>query len=854
MRALKWFGYGLLSVLLLALGLAAALWLGEDRIINLFVTAANRHLRTPVQVQKLELSWREDFPRVSILLTNVRVGGSLPLDTVALARVRRLHCSFDAWDVLGGRYRIRTLTVEQGAVQVRLNQHGQPNYLVLRPDTAANGDEPLRFDFERVRVRNVAVSYADSSLRQRYTLHAHDLTAALRIAGDTVQVQATGPLRVEGLRVGPDTYFRQRELTVNTALAVNRATRQVRIQPSEVQVGPAVYTVAGTVGWRGPTQLALQLGGKNTDVQSLLALLPPRFSKPLAVYRSEGAVYFGGTVKGELSAKHYPRVDVRFGCRDASFVHPQTKQRIEHVFLTGAFRNGPQALARTAVLELSNIRGRLGGKPFSGSLSYRNFHDPYVRLNLRAELEVADALRFYPVAALHQASGQLRLEAQLAGNLRTFRQNPARAAGEASGELQLRNVSLRLRKLNLGLTQLNGSFLLRRNDVAVSNFTGRAGSSDFRLNGLFRNALGWLLLPRQPLRVEADVAARLLNLDELLQAGSSGPANGPAPRAATAANGYALQLPPNIDLDLNATVQQLRFRSFRARALSGAVRMHEQVLTSPGIALSAAAGRLQLRGTLDARQPGLLKVSTVASCQQVRLDSLFYAFEDFGQHFITSRHLRGQLSGTAEADMYFGPQLQPLTNKLEAEVRATVRHGELNNFGPAQQLSMLASREQLRRLRFDELTNTIYIQSRTVYVPDMEIRSNVRRASVIRVTGTHTFDQQMDYHLTIPLLPGLRRPVLAGADGSLAKGPDLLLRVWGNEDKFRVAYDRERAVARRREAGSPAPGGPAQAPAGNGGGATPAAAAPAVRSRPPTPAPPHQKKPASPQPGEYFEF
>ncbi|WP_162910794.1 AsmA-like C-terminal region-containing protein [Hymenobacter oligotrophus] len=842
-------------MLLVGMGLAATLWLGEERIINLFVAAANKHLRTPVQVQKLELSWREDFPRVSILLTNVRVGGSLPLDTVALARVQRLHCSFNAWDVLGGRYRIRTLTVEQGAVQVRLDREGRPNYLILRPDTAAPADnEPVRFDFERVRVRNVAVSYADSSVRQRYRLQAHNLTAALLIAGDTVQVRATGPMRVEGLRVGTDTYFRQREITVRTALAINRATRQVRIQPSEVQIGPATYTVAGNVGWRGPTQLALQLGGKNTDVQSLLALLPPRFSKPLAAYRSEGAVYFGGSVRGEWSGKRYPQVDVRFGCRDASFVHPETRQRVEHVFLAGSFRNGPQASARAAVLELRNVRGRLGGKPFSGSLSYRNLQDPYVRLSLQAELEVADALRFYPVAALQQASGQLRVRAQLAGNLRAFRQNPARAAGEASGELQLRNVRLRLRNPNLGLTQINGSFLLRRNDVAVSDFTGRAGSSDFRLNGLFRNALGWLLLPRQPLRVEADVAAGLLNLDELLQTGSLPTAAGAAPRVTPRGGSYALKLPANIDLDLNATVQQLRFRRFRARALSGAVRLHEQMLTSPGIALTAAAGRLQLRGTLDARQPALLKVSAVAACQQVQLDSLLYVFEDFGQNFITSRHLRGQLSGTAEADMYFGPQLQPLTNKLEAEVRATVRHGELNNFAPAQQLSMLASREQLRRLRFDELTNTIYIQSRTVYVPEMEIRSNVRRASLIRVTGTHTFDQQMDYHLSVPLLPGLRRPAL---DGALAKGPNLLLHVWGNEDKFRVAYDRERAVAQRQEAGPPAPAGASSGPAGAGstGAATPAApAAPGLRGRQPAPAAPHQKKPAAPQPGEYFEL
>ncbi|WP_345223073.1 AsmA-like C-terminal region-containing protein [Hymenobacter koreensis] len=576
-------------------------------------------------------------------------------------------------------------------------------------------------------------------------------------------------------------------------------------------------------------------------------------SRRLAAYRSRGEVYFSGTVRGELSAKQNPQVKVRFGCRDASFYHPDTKQTLEHVHLAGTFTNGAQATARQAVLELKDVRGRLRGRPFSGSLRYANLLDPTITLHVRADLDVADALRFYPTPVIRQASGQAKLDIKLNGNVRALRRNPGRAAAQASGEMVLRNVSLKLRDLAPALSGLNGSFLLRRNDVAVTNFSGRLGQSDFLLSGMFRNALGWLLVPNQALLVEADVSSRLLNLNELLSTPeAAGAVSAGSKVGAAETNGYTFKLPANLALDLEASVAQLRFRRLRARGARGKVRLQQQVLSTPGVTLVAAGGRFDVRGSLDARQPTVVQAHTVASCQQVPLDSLFYVFENFGQAFITARHLRGELTAKADADLFFTPQLRPLTERLEAEVHATVRRGELNNFEPMQKLSMVASREQLRHLRFDELTNTVYIQSGTVYVPSMDIRSNVRAASRITVTGTHTFDQQMDYHLAIPLLPGLRRPVFKTTDGGIAtsNGPELLLHVWGDEANFRVGYDRERAQARRN--------GPAAAPSAETKAPATSSPAPAppprLRDVLKTPIKPAEKKPAIPQPGEYFEF
>lgn len=828
-------------------------WLGQERIIALFVQEANRYLITPVKVGRMQVSLLDQFPRVSITLHELRVSGSLPQDTVPLARARRLYFAFDAWDMLRGHYRIRAVTLTDGQVQVSHDQQGRANYDVIRYDTTATAaSQPFAFALENIRLERVRAVYDDQQRQQRYTVQVHDVKAQLDVEDMLVGVRAQGSTRVEALQLGPDAYFRNKDLALTTRLQIDRAARLVTIEPSVLNVGKAAYSVAGRVDYRQATTLGLRMEGRQTDAQSVLALLPARLASRLSAYRSRGDLYFGGTVRGELSAKASPRIDVSFGCRDASFYHPEFRQAVEHVFLSGSFSNGAARAAHTSVLSLRDVRGTLQGRPFSGNVRYVNFQNPTLSLDLRADLDVGRAQRFYPLAAVRAASGTARLQLQFVGNLRQFRAQPASAAVRSSGVLALHGVQLQLRDFRQPFTGLNGNFVLRRNDVAINGFSGKIGNSDFRLNGFFRNALGWLLLPRQQLLLDADLKAQLLDFDQLLRMHQpAGPSRAtvakPAAPSTPAAGSYGLRISPQLALDVRTDVQRVRFRRFRGQRLTGTIRLRNQLLSAAPLSIMAAGGQASFRGTLDARRPQLLRLSSTISCQQLPLDSLFYAFEDFGQRFITARHLRGSLTARAESDLYFDGALNPLTDRMEAEVNLTVRNGELNNFQPLQKLSMIAGRERLRHLRFAQLTTPVYIQSRTVYLPEMEIRSNVRAASLIRVTGTHTFDQQMDYHVSIPILPGLLQRT-----AGMGSGPSLLLAIQGDEDNFRVTYDRRSSVARPASSLPPARR-PATA------AEPPKPVAPVENTTPPAPRKAFElkkpeKKPAQPQTGEYFDF
>ncbi|RNI26815.1 hypothetical protein EFB08_10025 [Rufibacter latericius] len=779
---------GIFFVMALAVGV---LYLYQDKIIGLFVAEANQHIKTKVAVEKIEVTWWEQFPQVAIRMENVEITETVPGSKVPLARMKKVYSTFDIWDLLRGTYHLREMHLEDGTVHARVLPNGEANYLFYQSTDTVQGDK-LSFELQRISLRRVQVIYQDLKRKQRFQAQAHAVSASLSMEEPILKIEASGNTRIHAISIGSNDYFRDKEVTLHSHLSLNTQKKEISIEPSEVKIGRAVYEVNGQIAHRGKTQLDLQVKGKNTDVQSILALLPPKFSRQFSKYRSSGNVYFSGGVKGEMSSRKNPQVTLSFGARNASFFHPDYREKIEQVNLEGRFTNGAQQSWQTSVLELRKIQGKLQGNPFSGEVVYRNFANPDLQVQLKAQVDVGHVLGLFPVKDIKSGSGQAQVQFAFSGNVGAFRRNPNGAGISASGEATLKQVRLQLRQHPVPLTNLTGSFLFRKNDVAVSGLKGRMGNSDFQANGTLHNVLAWLFLKNQTLRVGAEVKVGSLDLNQVLTA-SSGAKSLSGLGKGKVASSYAFNMPARLELDLKTSAQKVKFRRFRGRQLHGRIQLKDKVLSTPGMAVQAGGGTFSIRGRMDARRP-LIKVTSVANLENIRVDSLFYVFEDFGQNFIMQRHLRGELTAQIESDTYLDHHLSPRTDLVQAQVKTILRNGQLIQFAPMQKLSLFVKRDELANLRFSEIRNNFYIRNRIVYIPEMEIKSSATRLSSMSVSGTHTFDQVMDYHVRLPLKANRRDK--DERFGVVAAGPtynpNLFLTIKGREGNFKVAYDQQR--------------------------------------------------------------
>src|SRR5690606_31306185 len=105
-------------------------------------------------------------------------------------------------------------------------------------------------------------------------------------------------------------------------------------------------------------------------------------------------------------------------------------------------------------------------------------------------------------------------------------------------------------------------------------------------------------------------------------------------------------------------------------------------------------------------------------------------------------------------------------------------------------------RSELANMKFAELSNNFWIQQRTIFIPEMDIRSNLSAIPSVSISGTHTFDQDMDYRIKLPLSKN-SRPDRDSVYGVVAEDTDagsssLFLTLRGKESDFKLAYDNER--------------------------------------------------------------
>ena len=181
-------------------------------------------------------------------------------------------------------------------------------------------------------------------------------------------------------------------------------------------------------------------------------------------------------------------------------------------------------------------------------------------------------------------------------------------------------------------------------------------------------------------------------------------------------------------------------------------------------------------------------------------------FNNFRQEFLMSHHLKGQIYADVNTYFVLDDALKFYSNTLTSYIEARIQGGELINFEPMQKLSKYVKGEDLAELHFSELKNDIQIINRQVIIPEMEIIST---AYHIYVSGTHTFDQDIDYHFRIPL-DQFRRPDRDSRFGEIEDDgsgpPGLFLKMQGTATDYAVSFDskavKEKIVSDLKEEGS----------------------------------------------------
>lgn len=766
-----------LGVLFIALLLSVFLF--RDRIINQFITQVNKNLNTPVSVGKFDVSIFEEFPQLSIVLYDVYVEDSHP-GQYPLLTAKAISFQMNPVEVWRGTYTIHGLQIRDSEVNLKIDGQSNNNYTILKnTDSHAGDSSSVSFELKNVGIQRTTVHYTDVNAEQQMTFASQKLIASIQTVKDVYSIDATGEVTTEKIDIRQNSFLRGKSFTVKSQLVYDDLQKVLTINPSELSLQHAGFTVKGDYRWKKKSVIDLSVDGSNTDIQTLLTLLPESVSKNFAKYKSKGDVYFRAKLKGDLNKG--PALAVDFGFNDATIFHPEYKTKINDASLKGSFASGNVTDSRQAVLILKDIKGTLNDEPFTANFNIQNFKDPEVICDFKGRVDAAAVQGFYPMENIKEVEGSLLADISFEGKIQLLKSKTTAQRVSTRGTIELEKINLTFGKDNIALHDLSGSLQFNNNDLALSNVSATLGRSDFLLNGFFKNVITFLLFDNQPIGIETDLKSNFLDVDQLLAIGFGKPSQGENQK-------YEFKISPDININFNCDVKALRYRRFLGRALKGDLLVKNEVAVSRNINLKTMGGDLVFSGIVDAKNHKAIDVVSTFKLNSIYLDSVFYVFENFDQNFIQDKHLKGQVNADVNIEFTLNQNLKLFPETLVADISTTIRNGELNNFEPLKKLNKYLDDEGLSNLRFSDLKNDIHIEKKTIYIPQMQVRSNV---TSISISGTHTFDQQIDYRVVAPLR-SKRKIDLQEAQTAIEEESGqtrLYLKIIGTTDDYRVVYD-----------------------------------------------------------------
>ncbi len=760
----------------------------SKEIKQLIIGELNKHLATEIKVKEFNFSVIRHFPFASIDMDDVLiydVTDSKKKDTLIYAN--RLALLFNITGIFNKDVTVRKIIFDKGNLNIRIDTAGKGNYKFWKTtdDTTSGGV----IDLQRIILKDVAISYFDEKNHQDYNAFTKNAQLSGRFSSDEFTLTTSASLFVNQLLVKNINYINQKDVEVSSNLKVNTKTDVYTFEKSFVQIADVKFDLNGNI--KAPPHsvfVDLDVKSNEADLASFISLLPPAYSARLKTFKSKGRFVFHSTIKGEATGEKTPDVKVDFSIADGKLSPENNPIELTAINFSGTYRNSSST--GKSFLNIPALSASLSGHKIKAEIRIDDLENAFLTIHASTQLDLAQVKPFINADTLEQLSGNLAMNVYYSGKLSQL-QNVSKDKlyeVKASGNVDISHVNFKLKNNPLAFINMSGNFVLKNEDVAIENLSGKISSTDFKLDGVFKNFIPFILIKEQSGDFIADVVSNNLAMDEFLvnKATTTSPDD----------TSYIMKFNPRLTCDLNVSIGNLQFRKFQASAVRGHIHMERQVISSRALKFKAMDGEIQMEATINASRRDSIQMNCDAKFVSLDITRLFNELENFDQTTLTEKNVKGVLSADVQFSSMWSKDLTINPARVISTCDIKIENGELNNFTPIQALAKYIKVPDLNRIKFSTLTNKIAIKDRKIFIPNMEIKSS---AINISGNGTHSFDNIVDYHIQLLLSDVLGKKMRSNTtefgeieDDGLGRTM-LMLSMKGPVDNPKFAYDRKAA-------------------------------------------------------------
>jgi hypothetical protein len=771
----------ILSVIFIYLG--GAFLLGKN-LKSILVNTLNNELQVKVNVKNIELDVLSNFPLIAIRFHKLCIDESYAYYNDCLLNAPALTMTFNPFKVIGKKLEVHRLYIHKGKIKLYSDDMGHVNFSIFKP--SEENSDATDIEIREIRLIKTNVQYFDPlGLSTNFTTGKLGLNFKLNEKG--YRLKLSGNTFFDHLMYGDKVYLFGRRVSADGQFIMNADASLFKFESFKLSLDQLPLQTDGSIRIeRGNPNFDLKLTGEKLELVQLFSLLPPDIAQNLPELRSTGSLGVRAEIRGLMSDEELPYISLNFNLSDAKLLKNGKATDLEEIELNGQWTQDAGKKAFDPVWKINLVKAVLGNDRIKGSAE-RKQDSEWIDWKISGRVHLQRLKNLLDIDDEFQGDIQMNMLGKwpyqdLESSLPVF-----------DGDIVAKDVVLPQEWTQTNISRFDADLHFETKRLTINKLAAQKGGSDFLFKGVADNYSS--LVSKEPqVKLKGEWTSGFLNMNDLLaifenEEGSPEKEGG---------NTFIMD---SIKVDLRFIINRFEWDSIKLDHLKSNLWLNQNNLRIEKLTCNSMGGQWLASAQLRLSEEPLV-VQTDVQCKGANIDHIFQSFNNFGQEEITNENLSGKINASAVATLPLTAKGDINIDHMELSAYLTIIDGRMKDYATLYELSRFVHIEDLKDIRFDTLENSLHIANGEIAFPEMSINNS---ALSLNLSGNHTFNNYMNYHLSVEvgeLLAAKARWIEKLQNDKIEKRNNRMkvyLQIQGTPEDLEISYDRKTAASDIKE-------------------------------------------------------
>ena len=701
----------------------------SENIERSIISKIQQNMQTPLILNDVEFTLYENFPYASVKITDLLVLESEEFNGDTLIFAKLAYVNISLLNIIKQNYTLENITISDAKINIKYNKSNTPNFLVFKK-TERNKSA---VEIEKIILlkTDLYVKKEIPILEMQWYLNR----SIISIDNNNYMLHSNGFSKK--LIVGSTNYLNNKNFNFLAETQIKKDT--IQIFKSNLNIQSVLLNLTGNI--INTELLDLKITGSQQEINQMIMQMPKKIKSICSPFFTKGKITFKSSLKGLMNQENNPLFEMEYQIEGGRFKLVSNPQfELTEINFSGNLSNGKERNFNSTKIIASGFNAKTKNGNIDGKFKIENINHLFLDAEFQSSWDLKTLNLIFAKSPFQKMQGKLFNSTKYNGNI-IFNAGfkDLFLIANHKSDIKLTNVSCNYKNSHLKYNFQNIDCKINKNNIKFESCLGTISETDFVFTGKTTNLIAYTLGLKDKIYVDGNITSTYSNLNELLTLGEID--NGTE-------NANTSIMPNWLEANCNINITNLSYNNFVASNVTGDLKYRDNEMKSKNLEAKSLNGDIFGEFVLNEPKKKHLSLTSNISLKKINIRNSFDAFNNYGQTFISKEQLKGEGSATINIESHWNPNFILDEKKLKIKSHLIIEKGELIDFKPLEKLSAYISLDELKHVKFSTLENTIDVANEIITIPTMEIKSS---ALSVMLSGTHTFNQKIDYEITLLL-------------------------------------------------------------------------------------------------------